>query len=583
MPSSEPIRLQRSPTTETGLQLTGYPQPYSDQRTAAIETNEHNTRDKPKIMSESESEKVQNRLERMDDYKQKEGAYALHFVGVGSAGVGIARSLLRQQSTEELLDEGGELTIWAVDIDDTELTALEDEIDTFHNQLEGHGISSDRASIMVRHVETPDRDDLLETLRAYREHLKREYPAYYWQPNYDPWIPADVDLDVEHMRRGVSKAIYGHHYYETEVLKGDMRQFAERVEESELPPQVYIAFGIGGGTGGGIVPDLARHLSHVMLGRRTPVTGVGVLPCSGDREENRGTVPYMAINDLDSSIEEVANDGVVDVWGELYRNPFNNGFQFVSQEPAYQSTGDLEATHDIVDDSIARLITEDSGLAGWNVTRVAALLTDIDNPAESWPPRSLPTHDVNWVNLIAPIRPGDDVEGALDSITVDVVDGADTLYSEARINSADGAGTDEMEAKVDEKLSEIASQVSVSTTSLGATEHDHELEHPQETEVLGFVPGLTKVDLTAFVEGQDTYDDETDERNLVLDHSYLMELGVMLNEPSVRFEGVAGECIWGCACWVGVPMDRVRGVNLTQGEGVVTEHEAEHEHAHSHD
>ena len=519
----------------------------------------------------------------MDDYKQKEGAYALHFVGVGSAGVGITKGLLRQQSTEELLESGGELTIWAVDIDDEELAAFEDEIDTFHNQLESHGIPSGRASIMVRNIETPDKDDLLETLRAYREHLKREYPAYYWQPNYDPWIPADVDLEVEHMRRGVSKAIYGHHYYETEVLKGDMRQFAERVEESELPPQVYIAFGIGGGTGGGIVPDLARHLSHVMLGRRTPVTGIGVLPCSGDPDEYRGTVPYIAINDLDASIEEVANDGVVDVWGELYRNPFNNGFQFVSQEPAYQSTGDLDETHRIVDDSIAGLITRDGGLAGWNVTRVAALLTDIDNPAESWPPRSLPTHDTNWVNLIAPVRPGDDVKGTIDSLAVDLVDGAETLYSEVHINSADGTGTDEMEASATETLSEFASRVAVSTTTLEAEEHEHDVEHPRETELVGFVPGVTKVDLTTFVEGQEAYDDEKDERNLVLDHSYLMELGVMLNEPSVRFEGVAGECIWGCACWVGVPMDRVRGVNLTQGAGAVAEHEHEHGHAHSHD
>jgi hypothetical protein len=39
----------------------------------------------------------------------------------------------------------------------------------------------------------------------------------------------------------------------------------------------------------------------------------------------------------------------------------------------------------------------------------------------------------------------------------------------------------------------------------------------------------------------------------------LLDLGTMLCEPSTRFEGMAGECIWGCACWVVVPYEAVRG------------------------
>jgi hypothetical protein len=33
----------------------------------------------------------------------------------------------------------------------------------------------------------------------------------------------------------------------------------------------------------------------------------------------------------------------------------------------------------------------------------------------------------------------------------------------------------------------------------------------------------------------------------------------MLSEQSIRFEGMAGECIWGCACWVVVPHEAIRG------------------------
>jgi hypothetical protein len=42
-------------------------------------------------------------------------------------------------------------------------------------------------------------------------------------------------------------------------------------------------------------------------------------------------------------------------------------------------------------------------------------------------------------------------------------------------------------------------------------------------------------------------------------HSWLLDLGVLLSEQSIRFDGMAGECIWGCACWVVVPHDAIRG------------------------
>ena len=42
-------------------------------------------------------------------------------------------------------------------------------------------------------------------------------------------------------------------------------------------------------------------------------------------------------------------------------------------------------------------------------------------------------------------------------------------------------------------------------------------------------------------------------------HSWLVDLGVMLSEPAIRFDGMAGECLWGCACWVVVPYDEIRG------------------------
>ena len=72
------------------------------------------------------------------------------------------------------------------------------------------------------------------------------------------------------------------------------------------------------------------------------------------------------------------------------------------------------------------------------------------------------------------------------------------------------------------------------------------------------VPRATKLDLEAFVPARDPYDQlEWDEKLLL--HSWLLDLGVLLCEPSIRFDGMGGECIWGCACWVVVPHAAIRG------------------------
>ena len=36
----------------------------------------------------------------------------------------------------------------------------------------------------------------------------------------------------------------------------------------------------------------------------------------------------------------------------------------------------------------------------------------------------------------------------------------------------------------------------------------------------------------------------------------------MLSEPAIRFEGMAGECIWGCACWSWFPTMNCAGDKL---------------------
>ena len=82
------------------------------------------------------------------------------------------------------------------------------------------------------------------------------------------------------------------------------------------------------------------------------------------------------------------------------------------------------------------------------------------------------------------------------------------------------------------------------------------------------IPRASKLDLADFVSTRDAYDKLSWDEKL-LRHSWLLDLGVMLCEPSIRFDGMGGECIWGCACWVVVPHAAIRGEVAEQPAGVL--------------
>ena len=72
------------------------------------------------------------------------------------------------------------------------------------------------------------------------------------------------------------------------------------------------------------------------------------------------------------------------------------------------------------------------------------------------------------------------------------------------------------------------------------------------------LPCVDKTDLELFFTSRDAYD-TLDWEEKLSNHSWLLDLGVMMSEPAIRFDGMAGECLWGCACWVVVPYDQMRG------------------------
>jgi hypothetical protein len=464
---------------------------------------------------------------------QHEGPFSIHVVGLGKTGANVIAQLVGDPPAGFLEDSRTRFSALAVDIGDQELQAVRDAAD---------GLPTERAQVRTVALRPPDREELFGNLRRYREFLKVEYPRYYWNPNYEPWIPSDIELPPAggHFPRALAKAVYGVDYYQGGEIWKELGAFADSVDVGEATPIVCVVFSLGGGTGSGIVVDLARHLSSVKLGRRPWVVGLGVLPCEGDPEPVFDGALFPVINELDCLIDTEKNKGVMAVWGDLYKNPFTGGFFAVPQDAIYERTKDLAQTHDYVDRQLASFLSRDNGT---HLYETLKLLNWLSVPADRWHPaiRGEPTD--HWLNVLS-LRELDDANslGQLE-LTGRVASG----YAEVRVFSS------EMANEVSEEAEKQAAQAVDTMVDPGV------VEVPSGREGLSMVvPRVSKLDLAVFHPARDAYDMLSWEEKL-LRHSWLLDLGVMLCEPSIRFEGMGGECIWGCACWVVVPHAAIRG------------------------
>jgi hypothetical protein len=469
---------------------------------------------------------------------------AVHVVGVGKAGANFIAQMIRQAPDDFLVDSRKRFTALAVDIGNQDLLQVEELAKT---------LPSDRAQVKTVALEVPTRDELFSSLRRYREYLKLEYPRYYWNPNYEPWLPDNIAIPQagEQFPRAIAKAIYGKAYYEdTRVLDRELEAFAKSVDATTCQSIVCIVFGLADGTGSGIVVDLARHLSNVKFGRRALVLGIGIAPCEGDIPSSQDASLFPVLNELDCMLDQEKNQGVIQVWGDLYRNPFTAGFWLVPQKPVYDETHDLETTRQRVNTELASFMTRNQGLDIYESLR---LLNWVGAPpSQHMAARS--QYGARWAHIFG-------------FTSIDKIPTADKLPSQLGI-SASGFQPDFFEvrvsapegAEIDVPLADLASKMNAAFTPILEPEI---VRSPSsgETYVQFILPGASKINLDLFIDSRLAYDEQTWDQKL-LQHSWLLELGVMLSEPAIRFEGMAGECLWGCACWVVVPYSAIRGEDL---------------------
>jgi hypothetical protein len=463
--------------------------------------------------------------------------FAVHVLGVGKAGANVVAQVLKDLPGDFLDREGARFTALAVDIGDAELAPIRDL---------AAKLPSERAQVETVALEVPTRNELFSSLRRYREFLKLEYPRYYWNPNYEPWLPTNTVLPQagEHFSRSAAKAIYGKAYYDGErPMEDALRRFARSVDATAAQSVVCVVFGLGGGTGSGMVVDMARHLSNVYFGRRNLVLGIGVAPCAGDTDEHKGAHLFPVLNELDCMGDQAKNDGVITVWGDLYRNPFTGGFLIVPQEHVHQVTKDLDLTHQRVDREIASLLLRNKGADLWETLR---MLNWVGAPPTQHA-AARTQYGAKWAHVLSFV----DVDGPISA----------SGQLPARLGIRPSYHPEFIEVRSADPKSPAVGKIAKALGKAFSPIAEPEVANApggSPSSVQFILPCVAKTDLDLFFTARDAYDTQEWEEKLS-DHSWLVDLGVMLCEPAIRFEGMAGECLWGCACWVVVPYEEIRG------------------------
>lgn len=517
----------------------------------------------------------------------EQAPHCIHVVGIGRSGAGYVDGMLRTGEIEDILeDPRARVAALVVDIGEDDMLQAKDYAAGLRERLRERGIPEDRFQFESVNLEIPERDDLFNTLRRMREFLKLEYPRYYWNPNYEPWLPSNFKLPKEgdHMPRAFAKALYAKAYYDGDrPMERALQRFVDHIEQAQLPSIVLACCSLNGGTGSGIMVDLARHLSSVKLGRRIPVVGVGQLPNSGDGEEVNPAL-FPVLNEIDCMLDDDKNAGVCAVWGDLYKSPFTGGFMAINTEHSFQRLSSYtknddknrnidpsvrhrianEVTNKFAQDSFMRFACKDDGKLLFRALRPAGFTgaphETVSGKSRNWTLFNLSKFTHPGVQVL----PGESLSKWRKVMNewVDHIDDYSGLskdfrtdYAEVHIHAPREIGFDDINAAVKSKL-ESHFLLPGEDSTIQITNHEFFDHLTSYADII--LPGMAKTDLDIFWKARDAYD-KFDWEGKLLHHSWLLDLGVLMSEPAIRFNGMAGECLWGCACWVVVPYDQMRG------------------------
>lgn len=281
---------------------------------------------------------------------------SIHIVGLGGTGTNIIQSIIESERfLSTISSEDLHQAFLAIDIADGDIESLQEAYKRLGQKMMSRGIPLDRIWLKTVKIRFSTPDALFEFINRYDKILSSE--GVYIE-NFRPWVHSAMTIPPlaggVGRQRALSKAIYLLNYYYYEELSGIIASFKDRVLTSRYTPIVTIVFGLGGGTGGGIVFDFARHL-RAKLGTAVPIMGIAVLPSSADDYLARGPAPYTALLEIELLMNNDLNQKVAEIYGSIYRNPFN-AFFFIALEPVYNTKNNLIEAKKELDEMLSEIL-----------------------------------------------------------------------------------------------------------------------------------------------------------------------------------------------------------------------------------
>ena len=284
--------------------------------------------------------------------------FAPQLIGLGGTGADIIASILRNKSVlvPLLKTDGLRMSCLALDVADDAIPRLKDAYAEAREELKIRGIPGEKLFLVANSVKFPNPGVMFDFVRDYPNYLRRESPNV--PENYEPWLQSTIQIPPlaggVGRQRALAKAIYGLNYHVLQLIRDSISSFKEHVVSSTMQPIIFVIYGIGGGSGGGMALDFVRHLRRE-VGSGVPIVGLAVLPCSGDDPPAKGASAYAAIMEHGLAIDRETNNAVVAKYGSMYETPFN-AFFLVPLGPAFGQGKGRPYAHSIVDQAIGDML-----------------------------------------------------------------------------------------------------------------------------------------------------------------------------------------------------------------------------------
>lgn len=278
-------------------------------------------------------------------------------VGLGGTGTNVVQSLVESDRLFKMLgSEDFGIACLAIDVADADLASLQSAYKKTVAKLEAKGVSLDRLWVRGLTMKFNTPESLFEFMSKYNSYLLKDGIVI---NNYRPWIQSSMTIPplaggVGRMR-ALSKAVYNLNYYHYSEMNSAISVFKDRVLTSKYQPIVVLVFGLGGGTGSGMIYDFARHL-RAKLGSSVPLVGIGILPSSADDLLARGPAPYNALMEAELLWNRGLNEKVANKYGAAYTNPFTSLF-FLPLDPVYNNKNSLMTAKKELDEAVIDILS----------------------------------------------------------------------------------------------------------------------------------------------------------------------------------------------------------------------------------